>query len=249
MHRKLVLFFILITTIFIAGCSSGRGDLHFTANGEEFIAEGFTSKEGWDLSFDSVLVNLSEIEAYNPTDSGLSAKLEGTYLVDLKDSFGLDPTVSVESLKEVPAGNYQSLRFSLKQIESGDHAGYSIILFGNAGKEGTTIPFTIRISEELTFDGKEGYVGDSIKGLLNENETADVEMTFHFDHLFGDAGSGPEEHVNAQSPGFAMFLDYEKEGRIDVSQEDLMNHRNFNLFIGAVETLGHLGEGHCEVIR
>ena len=74
-------------------------------------------------------------------------------------------------------------------------------------------------------------------------------MTFHFDHLFGDLTSAPEEHVNSRSPGFALFLDYEKEGKIHVKQDEMKGHGSYPLLLGAIESLGHLGEGHCEVIR
>lgn len=242
---------ILLTTTFILlfSCGSGKGTLAFTANGEEFIAEGFTSKEGWDLSFEKVLVNLTGVEAYHPEISDLSVTIDEDYLVDLKDSFGPEPSVSVTSVKKVPAGNYQSLRFSLKQMSSGPHKGYSVVLSGTARKEGETLPFLIKISEELTFDGREGYVGDTIKGLVEPGQASSVEMTFHFDHIFGDASSGPEEHVNSHSPGFDLFLDYKKEGRIEVTQEEMKSHESYTLLMGAIESLGHLGEGHCEVIR
>ena len=106
----------------------------------------------------------------------------------------------------------------------------------------------IKLDEELTFNGIEGYVGDSIKGLLKEDET-EVEMTFHFDHLFGDIEADINDHVNTGSPGFDFFLPFNKKGDLTVDQDQLADLENYDVLIGAIETLGHLGEGHCEVIR
>ncbi|MBI9100757.1 MAG: hypothetical protein JEY91_19955 [Spirochaetaceae bacterium] len=141
------------------------------------------------------------------------------------------------------------MKFSIETIDSGDYSGYSIIIIGKASKSGTTIPFVIKLNEELTFDGREGYVGDSIKGMLAEGETTDVEMTFHFDHLFGNSRAEADDHVNRDSPGFELFLDFADEGRIDVDQNRMKNHPLYSRLIEGIETLGHLGEGHCKVTR
>lgn len=230
-------------------CRTDRGTLIFKANGEDFIACGFTSKEGWELSFDSLRVNLDGIEAYNPEDTSLKAGPAEALLIDLTKNDGTGTDVTVSTMHDVPAGNYQSLRFSLKQIEEGENKGYSIIISGTAKKGNRRIPFIISLDEELTFDGREGYVGDSIKGLLAGDKETEVEMTFHFDHLFGDYHAPPDAHVNSRSPGFALFLHYENDGIINVAQEDMKNHGSYPLLISAIETLGHLGEGHCEVVR
>lgn len=247
MYRKLIL--ILLPAALFFGCAGARGTLVFTANGEDFITDGFTSKEGWNLTFDHVYVNLADIQSYSPESRNLKAAPEGPYLVDLAGRREGKTSKEVTVLENCTAGNYQSLRFSLKQLGKGEYKGYSIILQGKGEKEGKTVPFTIKLNEELTFDGREGYVGDSIKGLLEKGGRSDVEMTFHFDHLFGDVESGADDHVNSGSPGFALFLDYEKNGEIDVAQDEMKDNRLYPVLIGAIETLGHLGEGHCEVVR
>ena len=221
----------------------------FTANGEDFIINGLTSKEGWHIQFDNVLVNICDPEAYNPDRTELKAVLEGHHMVDLKRGTSNQPQVSVGILPDAKAGNYQSLRFSLKQMETGEYAGYSIVLKGFAEKEKVKIPFLIKLDEELTFNGREGYVGDSIKGILHPGKTADVEMTFHFDHLFGNIEMDADDHVNSQSPGFEFFLHYIKDKKIDVNQELTKSNPQYDILIQGIETLGHLGEGHCEVSR
>ena len=244
------IFTLVMTALLcLSGCSSKKGNLLFNANGEDFVVNGLISKEGWKVDFDKVLVNLGSPQAYNPENQDLKAILEGDHLVDLKRGTSARPEVSVGIVSHADTGNYQSLKFSLKRIESGEYAGYSIVLIGIAQKDEIKVPFIIKLDEEMTFNGREGYVGDSIKGILGEDKTTDVEMTFHFDHIFGNIEMGDEDHVNSESPGFALFLDFIKDKTIDVDQKEMRDHSLYNSLIHGIETLGHLGEGHCEVSR
>lgn len=249
-NKKIKLISVVCIIAFsLISCSEKTGNLLFTANGEEFIVNGLVSKEGWKIDFENVLVNIDAPEAYNNDSSALRATLKGDHLVDLKRGTAENPVVSVGIVSNLQTGNYQSLKFSLKKIKKGENEGFSIIMKGKASKEGKNIPFVIKLNEELTFDGKEGYVGDSLKGLLKKRETADVEMTFHFDHIFGNIESGAADHVNSKSPGFQIFLDYAEEGGINVNQNQMKENPLYNNLISGIETLGHLGEGHCEVSR
>ena len=99
----------------------------------------------------------------------------------------------------------------------------------------------------LDFDGKEGYVGDELKGLLQPGGVTDVEMTFHFDHIFGDSSAASDDHINTESVGFDFFYQFARSGKVDVSQSDLMAAAEYPRFARSLWTLGHLGEGHCEV--
>ena len=67
----LVLFLVGGATVFLLSCSEDAveplvqeqtGALTFYTNGEEFIRDGFTSKDGWEISFDHFFVNI-----YGPT--------------------------------------------------------------------------------------------------------------------------------------------------------------------------------------
>jgi hypothetical protein len=249
LKKKMALTALCLCALTITACSEKSGSLLFTANGEEFIAEGLVSKEGFTITFDQVLINLSNIEAYSINDKKLSAKIEGDQLIDLKKGTVENPVITVQMLNNVSPGNYQSLRYSLKQLQSGEYSGYSIILKGTASKDNQAIPFSIKLNEELLFDGREGYVGDSVKGIVKSGETSDVEMTFHFDHLFGNIEADKNDHVNSGSPGFELFRPYIQDGKIDVNQNQLTENPAYPVLIGAIETLGHLGEGHCEVLR
>jgi len=72
---------------------------------------------------------------------------------------------------------------------------------GTATKDGESLPFTIGISEALSFTCGD-FVGDARKGILDDGAMADIESTFHFDHLFGDAGAPMDDAINTGALGF-----------------------------------------------
>jgi len=247
-NKKLNFLIGIILTgavLFFISCASKNSTLVFKANGEDFVRQGFIDKQGWSISFDKLFVNLSDITAYNKKEN-LKTSLAGEYLVDLaKGSESAEP-ITVGEVK-TKAGNYQSLKFRLKRANQGEYKGYTIIMIGTAKKANNTIPFEIKLDEEMLFDGKEGYVGDKIKGVLKENDSADVEMTFHFDHIFGDIEAEKDDHINTGSVGFDFFNRFQKDGQVKVSQTELKNETEYKTLIHAIWTLGHLGEGHCDV--
>jgi len=72
-------------------------------------------------------------------------------------------------------------------------------------------------------------------------------MTFHFDHVFGDNEADAEDHINTGSVGFDFFYAFAEDGVVDVHQADLQGAEGYSTLVQALWTLGHLGEGHCEV--
>lgn len=248
--KKQVILFLLMASVFMLFASScskapeGSGTIIFTANGEDFVREGFVEKNGWQVSFDKVYVNIVNPTAYN--SEGLKSILKGAFFTDLAEGEKDAEPIVVGKTEKVPHGNYQSLKFSIKRAKSGEFKGYSIVMIGTAKKGKETVNFTIKLNEEIDFDGKEGFVGDEIKGLLAENGETDVEMTFHFDHIFGDKEAAADDHINAGSVGFDFFNAYTKDGVLDVSQDMLKEAADYSKLIKALSSLGHLGEGHCE---
>ena len=79
--------------------------------------------------------------------------------------------------------------------------GTRLVIAGQAEKEGDTVNFTMRIDDEYTYTCGE-YVGDARKGYLEKDGTADLEMTFHFDHIFGDAETPMDDSLNVSALGF-----------------------------------------------
>jgi len=248
--KKLLTPFLIVMSLsaFLTSCSKapeGNGTIIFTANGEDFVREGFTSKDGWKISFDKLYVNIVDPTAYN--SDGLKSTLKGAFLVDLAEGDAKAEPIAVGKTEKVLQGNYQSLKFGIKRASSGEFKGYSIIMIGTAKKAGKTVNFTIKSDEEMDFDGKEGFVGDEVKGVLAEKGKTTVEMTFHFDHIFGDIEAPANDHINTGSVGFDCFNAYAKDGKIDLSQEQYKQSPSYATFIKALATLGHLGEGHCAV--
>ena len=229
-----------------AGGSAVPGSIVFTANGEDFVRRGFVDKQGWSISFENLYVNIAEPTAYVPGGDA-EVVLEGSHWVDLAEGAVDAEPIVMGSVHEVAPANYQSLRFALRRTPGGPYAGSSIVMIGAAQREGVEIPFTIRLDEEMLFDGREGYVGDELKGLLQPGSTTEVEMTFHFDHVFGDNEADAEDHINTGSVGFDFFYAFAEDGVVDVHQADLQGAEGYSTLVQALWTLGHLGEGHCEV--
>jgi len=229
-----------------AAGSTEAGSIVFTANGEDFVRRGFVDKQGWSILFDKLFVNIVDPTAYVP-DGDEQVLLEGAHWVDLAEGDAEAEPVVLGTLGEVPPANYQSLRFALMRTAAGRYPGSSIVMIGSAEREGVKVPFTIRLDEEMVFDGREGYVGEELKGLLQPGSTTEVEMTFHFDHVFGDKQADAEDHINSGSVGFDFFYAFAEQGVVDVCQADLRGAAGYRTLVHALWTLGHLGEGHCRV--
>lgn len=248
--QKLFSLVSICLLLLLSGCAQENpGTILFTANGEDFVRRGFTDKDGWQISFDRLYVNIVNPTAYEPAGEKSGITLAGEHLVDLAAGGGEAPPITLGKREKVRPANYQSLKFSLKRAGSGDYAGCSIIMTGRAEKDGKIVPFTILLDEEMDFIGTEGYVGDRIKGLLKPGASTDVEMTFHFDHIFGDIEAGDNDHINTGSVGFDYFNRYAREGRVEVRQAELQESPEYIKLLQAVWTLGHLGEGHCDCLN
>jgi hypothetical protein len=264
-------------SILVAGCGSGGqtekkdgennegeskaaqvGALQFTANGEDFVRQGFVTRDGWNLSFDHVYVNLAEVTAYQsdpPYDSEkggeVAAKhtvgLQGAKTVDLAEGDNNASPIPAGEVKDAPTGHYNAISWSMLKAAEGPARDYSLVIAGKAEKEGKTVNFTIKDETEYKYTGGE-YVGDERKGIVQEGGSADMEMTFHFDHIFGDAGTPADDELNVGAVGFEPFAALAKDGVLDVSVAALkekMAPADFAKLLKMLPTLGHVGEGHC----
>ncbi len=236
--RKII--FIIAILLVMSACSSTKGELTIIANGEGFVKDGFTDKGNWEISFDNVYVNLSNIEAYSDENK---VSIKDSHFIDLKK-------VGKVVTKSVNVDNYQGLKFSLKKAKNADYKDYTIVMIGKAKKGIQSINFEIKLNEEIRWNCPDGYVGDEIKGIVEKDKPGNVEMTFHFDHIFGDIEADIDDHINTGSVGFDYFLPFAKDGKLSVDQDTLKNKTDkdtYNKFVESLKTLGHVGEGHCEV--
>ena len=220
------------------------GTLKFYANGEDLATEGFLApkltRDGWTLTFSHIFVTLSEITAYQadppydahaggPIAATTSVALGGTHTIDLVMQADENSLVLVGETP-APAGHYNAISWKMTRAGEGMLAGYSMVLTGKAEKDGQTVNFQLYSSEERTYHCGE-FVGDERKGFLEQGGLADLEMTFHLDHIFGRADKPVDDEMNIEALGFAPFADGAKR---HVLKLDGLH-------------IGHAGEGHCSV--
>ena len=257
-HRLLTVL-VLLASIILAGCGgSEKGTLQFNANGEDFVRQGFVSKDGWAIVFDHVYITLTDVTAYqsdppyDPHAGGeVKAKtevpLDGVYTVDLAEGGEDSPPILVGEVTDAAAGQYNAISWKVVRASDSPASGYSLVIVGVAEKEGQTVDFTIKVEPEYTYTCGE-YVGDQRKGILQKDSTADLEMTFHFDHIFGDAGTPLEDDLNVGAPGFEPFAGIAQGGTLDVDMATLraqLSAADYQMLVDILPTLGHVGEGHC----
>ena len=108
------------------------------------------------------------------------------------------------------------------------------------------------------------WVGDGHPGVVTTSGTGNIEMTFHSDHIFGDAEAGAD--LNDFAPGFAPFAELAiedescgpgedrcviatdeelYEGWFDLRNTDPEMEYVYGMLIYSLGTVGHCGEGHC----
>ncbi|MEW5920568.1 MAG: DUF4382 domain-containing protein [Bacillota bacterium] len=234
------------------------GTLEFRANGEDFVRQGFVSKDGWAITFDHVYVNLADVTAYQcetPYDAheggepqaAVKVSLPGPHTVDLAEGDENASPILAGKVEDASAGQYNAISWNMVKAASGPAKGYSLVVMGKAEKDGKTINFAIKNEKEYSYAGGE-YVGDERKGVVQEGGTADLEMTFHFDHIFGDAETPADDELNVGAPGFEPFAAIAGNGTVDVDMTALkekLSPEDYQKLVDMLLTLGHVGEGHC----
>jgi hypothetical protein len=251
---------LLLALVMTAACSSpaGTGTLAFQANGEDFVRQGFTSKDGWEIRFEHVYVTLNEITAYQtdpPYDPHEGGRIMSEITVGLDEMITVDLAEGGEQVEPIftgevsgaPAGHYNALSWELAPPETGPAAGYSLVIVGRADKDGRSLDFTVKIEQEYHYACGE-YVGGERMGILAKGGQADLEMTFHFDHIFGDAQLPPDDDLNLAAVGFEPFAEAASGKAFDMDLaklEGTLTPEQYHALIEILPTLGHVGEGHC----
>ncbi len=254
------IFSILIASLFVVPvlAQDDTGSLTFTANGEDFVRQGFVSKDGWEISFDNVIVHLAQIRAhqtapsYNPDDgelvrSQVMVGLPGTFSVDLAEGDADAAPIPVGMVEAAPFGYYNAVSWIMAPAEDGDMNGTSLRIVGSATRDSETVDFTLDFAETFRYDCG-AFIGDERLGVLEEDVAGLVEMTFHFDHIFGDAELAADDSLNELAPGFDPFAGLAVDGTVvadDAAYEAEMSEDDYQLLVEILPTLGHTGEGHC----
>lgn len=251
---------LFLVSIMLAGCAGGGavGTLQFYANGEDFVRQGFVSKDGWSINFDHVYITLADVTAcqtappYDPHLGGemncaVKVSLDNVYTVDLAEGGENAPAILVGEVSDAPVGHYNAISWKMVKAPSGPAGGYSLVLLGTAEKGDNSVDFSLKVDNEYVYACGE-YVGDVRKGILQEGDTADLEMTFHFDHIFGDAETPMGDELNVSAVGFEPFASIAEGGSLDADMAELqakLSAGNYGMLVDILPTLGHVGEGHC----
>ncbi|MDB9525511.1 DUF4382 domain-containing protein [Oscillatoria sp. CS-180] len=237
--------------------SAATGELEIRANGEDFVRQGFVTKDGWQVDFDHVYVTLADVTAYQSEpafDPEVGGEPEATETVSLEEPVTVDlaeggddaEPILVKTI-EAPSGRYNALSWKMMPADSGPAAGQTLWLEGTAAKEGETVDFALKLDPTLGFVCGD-FVGDDRKGILEPADQADLEATFHFDHLFGDGEAAPEDEINTGALGFDPLAEIAEGGTLDVDMAGLqaqLSPTDYDTLMSILPSLGHVGEGHC----
>ncbi len=245
---------------------SDKSSLSLVANGEDFVRQGFTSKDDWEINFDHLYVNISDAVAYSTqstfepqkgdTKSSIdyqekAALVDGVKIIDLAEG-GIDAEPILVSQTKVPTGFYNALSWKLNTAKSDSAiAGNTIALVGQATKDGETIEFNLGFDRPTEYICGE-FIGDERQGIVTEDTPGQVEATFHFDHIFGDGDTPPEEAINQDALGFEPIAKLASNGKVNLNETELsqkLSPEDYEKLTQAIAGLGHVGEGHCVINR
>jgi hypothetical protein len=260
----------VIMTILISSCSSpeapknqpttvdeNQGTLTLVANGEDFVRQGFITKDGWQVDFDHVYVTLNDVVAYQtepPYDPESEQQFNAKESVNLiSNSTTVDLAAGDENAKPIqitqvkaPFGNYNALAWKLVNDQE---TGASIVLEGKATKKEQTINFLLSFSSPLEYVCGE-FIGEERKGIFTANTSAELETTFHFDHIFGDADTPMDDDLNVAALGFEPLAKLSENNQLKSNLKILqqkLNSQDYQKLQKAISSLGHVGEGHCRL--
>ena len=282
MNRNLVkINTIALLSLLIASCSSetsesnntstvannqGEATLNLVANGEDFIRQGFVTKDGWTMNFDRLDVNLSDVTAYQiegafePKEGDKLDTLEYSEKVSLLDTPKVvdlaegeaDAEPIMVTNAEVTPGFYNAVAWKIDIAEAESPlAGKTMVLQGTASKDEQVINFDISLNRPIQYLCGE-YVGDERKGIIQAGETGELETTFHFDHIFGDSETSPDDALNVDALGFEPLAKLASGDSLtidDATLDQQLSPEDQEKLTKAVIGLGHVGEGHCAAIQ
>ncbi len=282
MNRNLVkINTIALLSLLIASCSSetsesnntstvannqGEATLNLVANGEDFVRQGFVTKDGWTMNFARLDVNLSDVTAYQiegafePTEGDKLDTLEYSEKVSLLDTPKVvdlaegeaDAEPVMVTNAEVTPGFYNAVAWKIDTAGADSPlAGKTMVLQGTASKDEQVINFDISLNRPIQYLCGE-YVGDERKGIIQAGETGELETTFHFDHIFGDRETSPDDALNVDALGFEPLAKLASGDSLtidDATLDQQLSPEDQEKLTKAVIGLGHVGEGHCAVIQ
>ncbi|ELS00424.1 hypothetical protein Xen7305DRAFT_00001250 [Xenococcus sp. PCC 7305] len=246
--------------------SQSEGTLNLVANGEDFVRQGFVTKDGWTINFDRLDVNLAGVTAYQMTGAFEPTEIDTLDSLNDREKIALVGTPQVVDLAkgeadaepilvtnaEVTPGFYNAVAWQIDTAEADSPlVGKTMVMQGTATKDNRVVNFDISLNRPIQYLCGE-YVGDERKGIVQAGETGEVETTFHFDHIFGDGETSADDTLNVDALGFAPLAQLASGDRLtidDATLSEQLSPEDQKKLTKAVIGLGHVGEGHCAVIQ
>ena len=246
--------------------AQGQATLNLVANGEDFVRQGFVTKDGWTMSFDRLDVNLAEVAAYQvdgtfePTETDTLDGLEDREKVSLVDTPQVvdlaegeaDAAPILVTNAEVTPGFYNAVTWKIDTAGADSPlAGKTMVMQGTASKDDRVINFDISLDRPIQYLCGE-YVGEDRKGVVETGTPGEVETTFHFDHIFGDSETSPDDALNVDALGFEPLAKLASNDSLTIDDATLtqqLSPEDQEKLTKAIIGLGHVGEGHCAVVE
>ena len=247
------------TTELSSTSNQDKSRLSLVANGEDFIRQGFVSKDGWQIEFNHAYVTLNEVIAYQtnpPFNVQNGEKLQVTESITLVAQAttidlaqGDEQALPVKVVEvSAPIGHYNAIAWN---VVNNPEENASIVLDGVATKNEQTLNFVLKFALNLSYLCGE-FVGDERKGIVEASKTAELETTFHFDHLFGDAQTAADDDLNVGALGFQPLAMIATSGKLNTDLNNLekqLSVEDYSKLMDNLKSLGHVGEGHCIFTR
>ena len=93
------------------------GTLALVANGEDFVRQGFTSKDGWDINFDHIYINIGDATAYSTASSFEPQKGDTKNSIDYQEKVDF---LSEPQTTDLAAGDASAEPIVVKQVDVND---------------------------------------------------------------------------------------------------------------------------------
>lgn len=218
----------LVLALFVAsaGCGSqaASGTLRMGASGEEAAVEGYPTSagvafvDGWSLDFDFVLVS---VDRFYVSHGGARTALEtDPVVIDLHDALRRD----VWTFPGMPAQRYEDVGYEIlppvasarrigpvtdAQVQTMRVGGISYWLHGTAHHPAHhDVVLDLRIPMHTSMSDCTNAI-DATEGLVvTPNGTAELQLTFHLDHVFFDSIVAAEPDLRFEAYAAAAGADF-----------------------------------------
>ena len=258
---------LFAAVVLCAGCRGQVGTVALSAWAEDTVAEGITTDDGWQVSFDHWVTGFGELTLSSVDKGDVLVEVEGPWVADWAQA---DALVAVDTVPDVPADRHD-LGFSTHPVVSSSAPingvpsavleqmvaeGLVHHIAGAATKDAYSVSFAWGFDQAVTYgpctNGADGTAGIAVSA----DATTAAELWFHADHLLWDR-LGTEEAglafdaiaaADADADGTVTEAELEAVDVITAGYETTgVDVDNLHDFIGfSIAQMAHLnGGGGC----